>query len=209
MCAPVCTLPTPTSLLSGTACFSQLTKLIYTFLLEVMSRAVCHAVFQAGLPIFNIRQPERTMLVGRERQTNYGIAGQGMPLQLSLLIAVEGGNVPLSLKPRHSLSFPSCCGLLCSSENSMTLTPPAAITVFLSPQHPPKQKKKKIQVLSLTKILREHRTSEIEKSSLAPKKSKTYLKREVQAWTVSSSRDKYDRFLTVKTLLYTWDLMSI
>lgn len=133
---PVCTLPAPTSLLSGAARFSLLTELIYMFLSEAMSRAVCHAVFQAGLPIFNIRQPERIVLVGRGKENKFSHCKTGYAFAAAIAYYSRRGKCLSFFKPRFSLSFPSYCGLLCSSENSTTSTPPATTTVFLSPQHP-------------------------------------------------------------------------
>lgn len=118
-----------------------------------------------------------------------------MPLQLSLPITVEEGNVPLSLKPRFGLSVPFCSGLLCSSENLAIPILSAATTVFLVSTVPNKVKKK-IRVLPLTKVRREHRTGDIQKASLAPEKSSTYLKIKTQECTVSSFKGKSGDFLT-------------
>lgn len=123
--APIPTLPTPTALLSGAACFSQLTKLNHTFLLEVTSRGVCCTSFQAGLLVFNIRQSGRTVLMARGKASKLSHCKAGY----ALAVVIAYYSKPL--KPRFGLSFPSCCSLFCSSENSMISILSTATTAFL------------------------------------------------------------------------------
>lgn len=72
----------PTHSLPLHLCFQELTvshnsPSLSTFLLEVMSRAVCCAFFQAGRPIFTIRQSGRTMLMasGKANKLSHCKAG--------------------------------------------------------------------------------------------------------------------------------------
>lgn len=110
------------------------------FLLEVLSRSVLPS--RLGYPYLTSGSEGGPCLWLGERQMSYHIARQGMPLQLSLLITVEEGNIPLPLKPRFGLSFPSCCDLLRSSENSAISILSMATTVFLVSTIPTKIKRK-------------------------------------------------------------------
>lgn len=104
---PVPTHSTPTSLLSGAACFSQLTRLIQMFLLEIMSGAVYCTSLQAGLLVFNIRQSGRTMLMARVKASKLSHCKAGHASTFVIAYYSRRGKCPFFTETRiwPQLSF--------------------------------------------------------------------------------------------------------